>query len=165
MERFNRSSNCKNSNLRHENNVQLKVPRGRFTETKHSLKRKKYLKINQGSNIVRDSFSNRDNVNISVQFKSERQSLYLLLSRAALSIFTSLARELSVQPNKPSWFFATLLSSSNFLSQSKGPRRLEVSPEAHSRCWYKSGTRSHLGYHRQHSIIISIGSKKGNLVF
>ena len=102
MERFNRSSNCKNSNLRHENNVQLKVPRGRFMETKHSLKRKKYLKINQGSNIVRDSFSNRDNVNISVQFKSERQSLYLLLSRAALSIFTSLARELSVQPNKPS---------------------------------------------------------------
>ena len=77
MKIFNKSSKCRTSNPRHGNDFQFKAPRGRFTEIRHSLKRKKHLKINQGSNIVRGSFGSRDNVRILVQFRSERQSQYL----------------------------------------------------------------------------------------
>ena len=49
-------------------------PFGRFIEIQSNLRRKKLHRANQGSNFLRRSFSNRDNLRAPIQFRRERQT-------------------------------------------------------------------------------------------
>ena len=46
---------------------------GRFVEIKGSLRRKQLHKTGEGSNFLENSFSNRDNARIPIQFGSEKE--------------------------------------------------------------------------------------------
>ena len=46
----------------------------KFIETKSNVKRKKHLRVNQGSIFLVSSFNNRHNVRALVQFRRVRQS-------------------------------------------------------------------------------------------
>ena len=50
---------------------------GRFIEIKSNLRRKKLHRMNQGSNFLGGSFSNRDNVRSPIQFRRESQPQHL----------------------------------------------------------------------------------------
>ena len=66
----------------------------RFIEIQSNLRRKKCHRINQGSNFVGSSFSNKDNVRAPIQFWRESQPQHLkdyFFSRADPSMFTSIA--------------------------------------------------------------------------
>ena len=52
-------------------------PNGRYTEIQNNLRRKKPHKMNPGSNFLGGSFSNRDNVRASIQFRRESQPQHL----------------------------------------------------------------------------------------
>ena len=52
-------------------------PYGRFIEIQNNLRRKKLHRTNQGSNFLGGSFSNRDNVRATVQFRRESQPQHL----------------------------------------------------------------------------------------
>ena len=47
---------------------------GRFIEIQNNLRRKKLYRMNQGSNFLGGSFSNRDNVRSPIQFNIESQA-------------------------------------------------------------------------------------------
>ena len=49
------------------------MPYGRFIELKSNLRRKKFHKMNKGSNFLGSSFSNRDNERDPIQFRKEKQ--------------------------------------------------------------------------------------------
>ena len=64
---------------------------GRFMNVQSNLRRKKNHRMNQGSNFLGRSFSNRDNARVPMQFRRERQPSILkgdFLSRTDSSIFT-----------------------------------------------------------------------------
>ena len=46
---------------------------GRFIEIQNNLTREKLHKTNQGSNFLGGSFSNRDDIRASIQFRRKRQ--------------------------------------------------------------------------------------------
>ena len=50
---------------------------GRFTENQSNLRRKKPHRTNQGSNFLGGSFSSRDNVSATIQFRIENQRQHL----------------------------------------------------------------------------------------
>ena len=50
---------------------------GRFIEIQNNLRRKKLHRTNQGSNFLRGSFSNRDNVKAQTQFRRESKPQHL----------------------------------------------------------------------------------------
>ena len=52
-------------------------PYGRFIEIQSNLWRKKLHRTNQGSNFLGGSFSNRDNIRASIQFRREGQPQHL----------------------------------------------------------------------------------------
>ena len=52
-------------------------PYGRFIEIQSNLRRKKLHRMNQGSNFLGGSFSNRDNVRAPIQFRRESQPQHL----------------------------------------------------------------------------------------
>ena len=52
-------------------------PYGRLIEIQSNLRRKKLHRSNQGSNFLRGSFSNRDNVRAPIQFRRESQPQHL----------------------------------------------------------------------------------------
>ena len=52
-------------------------PYGRLIEIQSNLRRKKLHRTNQGSNFLRGSFSNRDNVRAPIQFRRESQPQHL----------------------------------------------------------------------------------------
>ena len=52
-------------------------PYGRFIEILSNLWRNKPHRTNQGSNFLRGSFSNRENVRAPIQFRRERQPQHL----------------------------------------------------------------------------------------
>ena len=47
---------------------------GRFIELQSNLRRKKFHRTNEGSNLLGGSFSNKDNVRDPMQFKRENQA-------------------------------------------------------------------------------------------
>ena len=71
-----------------------------MTEIQSNLRRKKLYRMNQGSNFLGGSFSNRDNVKASIQFRTERQPQHDLSSRTDPSIFTLVAPMLLEQSNE-----------------------------------------------------------------
>ena len=64
-------------------------PYGRFLEIHSNLKRKRLHKTSQGSNFLKGSFSNRDNVRDPIQFRRESQSIVKdnFVSKPDTSIF------------------------------------------------------------------------------
>ena len=79
-------------------------PYGRFIEIQSNFRRKKLRRMNQGSNFLGDSFSNRDNLSTPIQIRRESQPQHLkrcFSSRRGPSIFTSIAVFLN-QSNKTS---------------------------------------------------------------
>ena len=50
---------------------------GRFIDVKNNLKRKKLQRMNQGSNFLGGSFSNRDYVRAPMQFGRESKPIHL----------------------------------------------------------------------------------------
>ena len=50
---------------------------GGFIEIHSNLRRKKLHRMNHGPNFLGDSFSNRDNVRASIQFRRESQPQHL----------------------------------------------------------------------------------------
>ena len=50
---------------------------GNFIEIQSHFRRKKFYRMNQGSNFLGDSFSNRDNVTAPIRFRGKRQPRYL----------------------------------------------------------------------------------------
>ena len=46
---------------------------GIFIKIKSNLRRKKLHKMNQGANFLGGSFSNRDNIRATIQFRREKQ--------------------------------------------------------------------------------------------
>ena len=80
-------------------------PYGRFIEIQSNLRRKKLHRTNQGSNFLGESFGNRDNVRVPIQFRRESQPQHLkdyFSSRTDPSIFTSIAPVLLDQSNETS---------------------------------------------------------------
>ena len=68
-------------------------PYGRFIEIQSNLRRNKVNRMNQSSNFLRDSFSNRDTVRAPIQFKRESQRQYLeriIFQQEQTHIFTSI---------------------------------------------------------------------------
>ena len=73
----------------------------RFIEIKNNFGRKKLHGMNQGSNFLGDSFSNRENVRAPIKFRRKIKFQYLkrlFSSRADSSIFTPIAPE-SLDPS------------------------------------------------------------------
>ena len=80
-------------------------PYDRFIEIQSNLRRKKLHRMNQGSNFLGGSFSNRDNVRAPMQFRRESQPQHLkdaFSLRADPSIFTSTAPVFLDQSNETS---------------------------------------------------------------
>ena len=73
-----------------------------MTEMQSNLRRKRLYRLNQGSNFLGGSFSNRDNVRASIQFRTERQPQHDFSSRTDPSIFTLVAPMLLEQSNETS---------------------------------------------------------------
>ena len=81
---------------------------GRFIAIQSNLRRPKLHRRNQDSNFLWGSFSNKDNVWASIQFRRESQPQHLkrwISSRTDPSIFTSIAPVLLGQSNETSWDF------------------------------------------------------------
>ena len=78
---------------------------GRFIEIQRNLRRKKYHRNNQSFYFLRGSFSNRDNIRATIQFRRESQPQHLkddFSSRTDMSIFTLIAPVLLDQSKKTS---------------------------------------------------------------
>ena len=91
---------------------------GRFIKIQNNLRRKKLHKTNQGSNFLGGSFSNRDNVRASTQFRRESQlqhprRWYFLKNRPIHSHINGT----SVICTSRNW----RLSQSELLSKNSGP--------------------------------------------
>ena len=77
----------------------------RFIEIRAHLRRKKLHRMNQGSNFLGGSFSNRDNVRAPIQFRRESQPQHLkswFISITDPSIFMSVAPVLLDRSNEAS---------------------------------------------------------------
>ena len=88
-------------------------------EIQSNLRRKKLHRVNQGSNFLGDTFSNRDNVRAPIQFRWESQPIILkddFSSKIDPSIFISIAPALLDWSNATSWVFSALKSTSHFPS-------------------------------------------------
>ena len=104
---------------------------------------KKLHRMNQGSNFLGGTVSDRGNVSVSIQFRRDIQPQHLnfkddFSSRTDPSIVTSLALVLLDQSNP------ALKSTSHLLPQSRVPCRSDSSSEATSGCYHRSDARSHL---------------------
>ena len=62
-------SSNREDQLRHDNNIPCKACKAVFIEIQSNLRRKKLHKTNQGSNLLGGSFSNRDYLRGSIQFR------------------------------------------------------------------------------------------------
>ena len=91
-------------------------PCGRFIEIQSNLRRKKLHRTNEGSNFLGGSFTNRDNVIATIQFRRKShhpattQPPPSILkedfsSRTDPSIFSSIAPVFLDQSNETSWVF------------------------------------------------------------
>ena len=116
-------------------------PHGRLIEIQINLRRKKLSTTNPGSSFHGGSFSNTDHTR--AQFNLEEKVNPRILkdnfpSKTDQSIFTPIAPVLFDRPNKTSWVFPTLKSTSHFSPQSKVSCRSDSSSEASSSCcqWY-----------------------------
>ena len=122
-------------------------PYGKFVQIQTNLRRKKFHRTNQGSNFLRGTFSKRDNVRASIQFRTESQPQYLkrwfFPSRDPF-ILTSIAPMLLHWSNETSWVFPALKSISYFLPQSTVSFSSDSNSEASSSCCYRSDAWSHL---------------------
>ena len=121
-------------------------PYGRFIEIQCSLRRKKLHWMNQGSNFLWGTFSNRDSTRASIQFRKESKRKHLkrwFFLKNRPSIFTSLAQVLLDQSNETSWVFLVLKSTSHFLPQSTVSGRSESSLKANSSCCHRAEAWSH----------------------
>ena len=95
----------------------------RFTEIQSRIGRNKHDRLNQGSNFLESSFTNRGNVKVPNQSRRDSQPQHILkycfLSRTDPSIFTSIAPLSLDQSNElSSVVFPALKSTSHFLPQS-----------------------------------------------
>ena len=97
-------------------------PYGRFIEILSNLWRKKPHRTNQGSNFLRGSFSNRENVRAPIQFRRERQPQHLqrlfFLKNRLIYVHINNAIVLLDQSLGTSWIFLALKSTSHFLPKS-----------------------------------------------
>ena len=119
-------------------------PSGRFIEIKSQLRRKKLYRTNQGSNFFGDSFSNRDNLGVLIQFRGETKSQhvkrwYFFKNRT----ITSKGKELD-WPNQTSWVFQHWYQQVASLLHSTECRRSDSSLQGNSTSCHKSDTWSHL---------------------
>ena len=88
-------------------------------EIQSNLRRTKLHRVNQGSNFLGDTFSNRDNVRAPIQFRWESQPIILkddFSSKIDPSTFISIAPALLDWSNATSWVFSALKSTSHFPS-------------------------------------------------
>ena len=119
-------------------------PSGRFVEILNNLWRKKLHKMNQGSNFLRGSFSNRDNVKAPIQFRRERPPQHLkklfFLKNRLIYFYVNSAIVLLNRSKKTSRIFPALKSTSHFLTQSTVSRRSDSSSPANARCCQRSDT-------------------------
>ena len=119
---------------------------GSFIKIQSNLRRKKLHRMNQGSNFLGGSFSNRDNVRTPIQFRREGQPQLLkddFSSRTDPSIFTSIAPVLLDWLKEPSWVFPELKLTSYFHKYTLS-HRSDLSSEANFSCCHKSDAWSHL---------------------
>ena len=119
----------------------------RFIQIQRNLRRKKLHRMNQGPNFLGGSFSNRDNVIASIQFRKESQLQHLendFSSRTDPSILALIALVLLDRSSKTSWTFPALKSTSHFLPQFTVSRRSDSSSEANSGCCHRPDAWSHL---------------------
>ena len=103
--------------------------------------------MNQGSNFLGGSFSNRDNVRAPIQFRRESQPQHLkswFISRTDPSIFISVAPVLLERSNEASWVFPALESTSHFLPQSIVSRKSDSNSGTNSSCCQRSDAWSQL---------------------
>ena len=111
---------------------------GRITyRDKSNLRRKKLHRTNQGSDFLRGSFSNRDNVRSPIQFRRESQPQHLkrcfiLKNRPIHFHINSTSVFRPVKRNQLS--FSSIEITSHFLPQSTVSRRSDSSSEANSSC-------------------------------
>ena len=115
---------------------------GRFTEIQIYLRKKRLHWINQGSSIFGSSFSNRDNVKASIQFRREREPQHLkgwsfLKNRAIHLHINSMS---VIRPVKQDQHWNQQATSYPSLVSC----RSDSSSEANSSCWHRSTSWSHL---------------------
>ena len=119
-------------------------PYGRFIEILSNLWRKKLHRMNQGSNFLRGSFSNRDNVRAPIQFRRERPHQHLkrlfFLKNRLIYFYINSAIVLLDRSKETSRIFPALKSTSHFLPQSTVSRRSDSSSPANARCCQRSDT-------------------------
>ena len=93
--------------------------------------------MNQGTNFLRGSFSNRHNVRVPIQFRRENTPTILkdyFYSRIEPSIFTSVAPDLLNGLKETSLVFPALKSTNHLLPQSSMSHSSDSSSEAISSC-------------------------------
>ena len=122
-------------------------PCRRFIKIQSNLRRKKLHRTNQGSNFLGGSFSNRNNVRTSIQFRKERQPQHLkrrffVRNRPIHFHMKGISVLRLVKQSKMS--FPAFKLTSHFLPQSTVSRRSDSSPAAISSCCHKSDAWSHL---------------------
>ena len=115
-------------------------PYGRFIEIKNNLRIKKLQRKNKGSNFLGGTFSTRDNVRISIQFRTESQPKHLkrwfFLKNRPIHFYISSNRvNRHVKRNQLS-FFPALKSTIHLLPKSTASRRSDSSSEAN--CYHRS---------------------------
>ena len=116
-------------------------PYDRFIEIQSHLRRKKLHRMNQGSNFLGGSFSNRDNVRTPIKFGRESQPQHLkrLFFLNKRSIHFHINSASVIRPVKQNKFsFPVLKSTSHFLPQSTVSRRSDSSSVANSSCCHRS---------------------------
>ena len=109
----------------------------RFIEIQSNLRGKKFHRMNQGSNFLGGSFSNRDNVRALIQYRREIQPQNDFSSRTEPSIFTSIAPVLLDWSKSTSSVFPGLNTTSYFLPQITVFCRSDLSSEASFSCCHR----------------------------
>ena len=89
--------------IRRGNNIPCMTLLYRFIKIKSSLWRKKFNRTNQGSNFLRDTFSNSNNLRSLIQFRSQPQHCKRIFSSR-----TSIAPVLLEWSNETSWVFNSI---------------------------------------------------------
>ena len=128
----------------------------RFIQIQRNLRRKKLHRMNQGPNFLGGSFSNRDNVIASIQFRKESQLQHLendFSSRTDPSILALIALVLLDRSSKTSWTFPALKSTSHFLPLAPVHSVSQIRFKFRSQFWLLPQTRCLITFRVEGSII------------